>query len=77
MNIEIISPDKTLFEGEASSVQLPGSDGSLGILDRHAPLITTLKKGTLRLKTSNGEETFEVNGGTVEVNNNRIMILAE
>ncbi|MGB0423350.1 MAG: ATP synthase F1 subunit epsilon [Flavobacteriales bacterium] len=77
MTVEIITPESTLYEGEATSVQLPGSDGSLGILDKHAPLITTLKKGTLKLKTSNGEQSFEVNGGTVEVNNNRVMILAE
>lgn len=77
MTVEIITPEETLYEGEATSVQLPGSDGSLGILDRHAPLITTLKKGTLKLKNASGEHSFEVNGGTVEVNKNRVMILAE
>lgn len=78
MKVEIISPETTLFEGEASFVYLPGSDGSLGILNNHAPLITSLKKGVLRLKDHAGkEQRFEVNGGTVEVMGNKIIILAE
>jgi len=78
MKVEILSPEKQLFDGEASFVSLPGSDGSLGILDNHAPLITTLKKGVVKLKMDDGkEENFEVNGGTVEVLNNRIIILSE
>lgn len=78
MKVEILSPEKHLFDGEASFVSLPGSDGSLGILDNHAPLITTLKAGIVKLKSNDGkEETFEVNGGTVEVLNNKIIILSE
>ncbi|MFM1932189.1 MAG: synthase subunit epsilon [Bacteroidota bacterium] len=78
MKVEILSPEKSLFTGEASYVYLPGADGSLGVLNNHAPMITTLKKGVVRLRTSdNKEQTFEVNGGTVEVLNNRIIILAE
>lgn len=77
MTVEIITPERTLFEGPATSVTLPAADGSLGILDRHAPMITTLQKGTVKIKTDKNEENFEVNGGTVEVFNNRVMILAE
>jgi F-type H+-transporting ATPase subunit epsilon len=78
MIVEILTPEKSIFKGEASSVSLPGMDGSLGLLDRHAPLITSLKKGTLRLKVQGGKvEEFEVNGGTVEVMNNKVIILAE
>ena len=77
MKVEIITPETTLFEGEAEEVQLPGSDGSLGILNNHAPLITTLKKGKLRVKNAGKEESFDVNGGTVEVNTNKVTILAE
>ncbi len=77
MNVEIITPDKELFNGEASSVIVPGSDGLLGILNDHAPLISSLTKGDVQLKTSDGEKTFAVNGGVVEVLNNKVMILAE
>ncbi|MEY3397639.1 MAG: synthase subunit epsilon [Bacteroidota bacterium] len=78
MNVEILTPETTLFQGEASFVFLPGSDGSLGILNNHAPLISSLKKGTLRIKDSGGKEhRFEVKGGTVEVLNNKVIILAE
>ncbi len=78
MNVEIISPEATLYQGEVSFVYLPGSDGSLGVLNNHAPLISSLKKGVVRVKEVTGKEhKFEVNGGTVEVMNNKIIILAE
>jgi F-type H+-transporting ATPase subunit epsilon len=78
MKVEIITPETTLFEGEGSFVYLPGSDGSLGVLNRHAPLISSLKKGTVRVKDNAGKEhKFEVKGGTVEVFNNKVTILAE
>jgi len=77
MNVEIITPDKQLFKGEATSVVVPGSDGLLGILSNHAPLISSLKKGTVKVSSNNGDESFEVNGGVVEVLNNSVMILAE
>ena len=50
MNVEIITPETTLYEGEASYVFLPGSDGSLGVMNNHAPLISSLKKGTVKVK---------------------------
>jgi F-type H+-transporting ATPase subunit epsilon len=78
MHIEIITPDATLFQGEATYVFLPGSDGSLGIMNNHAPLISSLKKGTLRIKDQSGKEMkFDVNGGTVEVMKNKVVVLAE
>ena len=77
MNVEIITPDKALFKGEASSVTVPGVDGSMGFLENHAPLITVLKAGDVRVKTANGEELFPVNGGVVEVMNNTVLVLAE
>jgi F-type H+-transporting ATPase subunit epsilon len=78
MKVEILTPEATLYEGEASFVYLPGSNGSLGLLNKHAALISSLKKGTLRLKDTAGKEhKFEVKGGTVEVNNNKVIILAE
>lgn len=78
MKVEIITPEKSLYSGEATFVYLPGSDGSLGILNRHAPLISSLKKGTLRVKDTAGKEhRFEIKGGTAEVSNNTVTILAE
>jgi len=78
MKVEIITPESTLFEGDGSFVFLPGSDGSLGVLNNHAPLISSLKKGTVRVKDNSGKEhRFDVKGGTVEVFNNKVTILAE
>ena len=57
MTVDILTPDETLFSGEASYVGLPGSDGSLGIMNNHAPLVTTLKSGTVVVKNANGETT--------------------
>jgi F-type H+-transporting ATPase subunit epsilon len=78
MKVEIITPEQTLFEGEGSMVFLPGSDGGLGVLNNHAPLISSLKKGVVRVKDNGGKEhRFEVKGGTVEVFKNKVTILAE
>jgi len=77
MHVEIITPDKSLFKGEATSVTVPGVDGSLGFLSNHAPLITVLKAGDVKVKTSTGTEIFPVKGGVVEVSNNTVIVLAE
>ena len=78
MKVEILSPDKSLFSGEASMVVLPGKDGQLGILNNHAPLITILRDGTIRVEgTANGAQSFPVKGGVAEVVNNKVIILAE
>lgn len=73
MKLDIIKPDENLFSGEATSVQLPGADGLFEILDNHAPLIATLKEGEVKV----GNDTFAINGGVVEVNNNKVIVLAE
>ena len=72
MRLEIITPDTSLYSGDASSIVAPGIDGSLGILDNHASIITTLAKGTIKVTEANGNDlTFDVNGGVLEVNNNK------
>lgn len=78
MNIEIIDPDKTIFSGEADVVQLPGKDGSFEILNNHAPIISVLRKGKVKIvgKDKN-TQFFEINGGVIEVLKNKILILAE
>ena len=78
MILEIISPDKKLFEGEVKSIILPGIDGSFGILDKHAPLISALKKGEIKITDkASKDQTVPVNGGVVEVLNNKVIVLAE
>lgn len=77
MKVEIITPDKTIFSGEAILVQLPGIDGSLEILKNHAPLITILGKGEVKVQdASNKIQLFMVNGGVVEVLRNKVLVLA-
>ena len=78
LNIEIITPDKALFKGEGTAVTVPGIDGSLGILNNHAPLISALKKGEVKVTTTDGnQEVFEIGGGVAEVLKNKVIILAE
>ena len=76
MTVDILTPDANLFSGEATYVGLPGSDGSMGILDNHAALVTTLQAGEVIVRTANGEEAFEIKGGSVEVLNNVVTVLA-
>ena len=78
MTVNIISPDAEIYNGEAKYVGVPGIDGSLGILNNHAPLITTLSEGEVLVRMENGtEEKFPVKGGVLEVLNNKVIILAE
>ncbi|NQU34809.1 MAG: ATP synthase F1 subunit epsilon [Bacteroidetes bacterium] len=77
MNLEIITPDKTIYEGEAELVQLPGIDGSFEILNNHAPLISALKQGKVKIKKNGKEEFFDIKGGVIEVLDNKVLILAE
>jgi F-type H+-transporting ATPase subunit epsilon len=78
MKLEIITPDKKLYEGEVKSAVFPGSEGSFGVLDGHAPMIATLKPGKMQLtETSNNRVEFSVNGGVVEVLKNKVIVLSE
>ncbi len=76
MIVEVITPDEVLFSGEAVSVKLPVTSGSFEALANHAPLLSSLEKGTIIVRTSAGEEIFEVSGGIVEVLNNKVVVLA-
>lgn len=77
MLLEIITPDIKLFSGEVSSVHVPGAKGQFQVLKDHAPVISTLQKGTVKVKTAEGIKTFDVKGGVVEVLKNKIVVLAE
>ena len=78
MYLEIITPDKNIFSGEVSLVQLPGTKGSFEILNDHAPLISTLSKGKIKIvDTEKNNQFFEIKSGIVEVLKNKIVVLAE
>ncbi len=78
MLLEIIAPDKELYSGEVDLVQVPGSKGSFEILRNHAPIISTLEPGSIKIVDSKGGVTnFEVDGGVIEAKNNKIIVLAE
>ena len=78
MNLEIITPEKQVFSGEVTSVKFPGTTGEFEILNNHAPIISTLSEGEIRVITSeNNTEKFSINGGVIEMQNNKIIVLVE
>lgn len=77
MLLEIITPDKKIYSGEVSSVSVPGTDGRFQLLDNHAPIISTLLNGQVRVKDREGEKSFDVKGGVIENLKNKVIILAE
>ena len=78
LHLEIISPEKLMFEGEIIIVKLPGTLGSFEIMENHAPIISTLTKGKIKVKEKNGTITyFDINGGLIEASNNQINVLVE
>ena len=78
MKIEIITPDRKVYEGEIKSVRVPGKKGSFQVLKDHAPIVSTLDKGPVIIIDQNDKEIhYEVDGGVIEVKMNRIILLAE
>jgi F-type H+-transporting ATPase subunit epsilon len=77
LTVSVISPERVLFEGAASSVVAPGHDGELGILPGHAPLMTVLGKGVLRLEGAGSAARFQVQGGFLQVVDNTVRIVTE
>ena len=77
MKLEILTPDKTVFDGDVSSVTVPGVQGSFEILNNHAPIISILDDGKVTIRTGKSEEKIFIKGGVVEVLDNKIMLLAE
>jgi len=74
---EIVSQDRTVFTGDVDIVVLPGAGGEMGILPKHAPVLTTLKYGYVRVRKSGKEEVFAVSGGVAEVQPEIVTILAD
>ena len=78
MTLEILTPDKTIYQGEVTSVTVPGTLGSFEVLKDHAPIISTLEDGKVIIRTGNkAEEILFITGGVVEVLDNKIIVLAE
>lgn len=78
MKVKITKPDSTLFDGNAKLVQLPGTGGKFEIMTGHAPIISSLSKGMVRLVTDEGtEQTFDIRGGVVKSQFDDLMILVQ
>jgi F-type H+-transporting ATPase subunit epsilon len=78
MTLEIITPEKKLFSGEVNSVKFPGTNGEFEILNNHAPIISTLSNGEIRVTTHDKDtKKFNINGGVIEMQNNKIIVLAD
>jgi F-type H+-transporting ATPase subunit epsilon len=74
---EIVSQDRTVFEGDVDIVVLPGSAGEMGVLPHHAPVLTTLKFGLIKVRTKGKEEIFTVAGGIAEIQPDLVTVLAD
>jgi len=78
MNLEIVTPDKKVYEGEITSIALPGIDGSFQILNNHAPIVSALGTGKMTvIDTESQTQEYNISGGVVEMNNNKVIVLAE
>src|SRR5512135_2505870 len=74
---EIVSQDRTVFQGDVDMVVLPGAGGEMGVLPHHAPVLTTLKSGVVKVRRSGKEEIFAVAGGVAEVQPDIVTVLAD
>ena len=80
MTLEILTPEKKLYSGEVYGIQLPGIGGSFEVLDKHAPLVSALGTGNLKLlldRSGNNTTSYQVKGGFIEVLNNKVTVLVE
>jgi F-type H+-transporting ATPase subunit epsilon len=77
LQLEIVTPERLAYQGEVDSVQLPGSEGELGVLPHHAPLVSTLGAGELRLRKGTEDEFFAIVGGFLQVLPDKVVVMAE
>ncbi|MCU0624486.1 MAG: ATP synthase F1 subunit epsilon [Gemmatimonadaceae bacterium] len=77
LKVSVISPERTLFEGEVDSIVAPAFDGEVGILTAHAPMMTLLGTGTLRLGSNGAQGSFAVAGGFLQVVDNHVRVVTE
>lgn len=77
LHVDIITPERNLFSGKATAVQLPGAEGLFQILTDHAPIMAALTSGRVKIDTAKGSEFVAINGGVVEVSGNTVTVLAK
>ena len=77
MHLEILTPEKKVFEGDVTIATFPGADGSFQVMDNHAPLISLLKEGSVEYKGKDGANSLNVTVGVVEVLKNKVILLAD
>jgi F-type H+-transporting ATPase subunit epsilon len=77
LTVSVISPERVLYEGEATSVVAPAYDGEVGILTGHAPMMTLLGRGTLRVDGGAGSQRYAVSGGFLQVLDDRVRVVTE
>lgn len=77
MHLYIYTLDKTLFEGETTLITIPSETGELSVLPNHAPIITSLKKGTITVKTKSDSKTFPIESGFAEINQKQVILLVK
>ena len=78
MQLDILTPEQSIYSGNVYGVQLPGIEGSFEVLENHAPMIATLGEGKMKIiKDKNTNELYEISGGFVEVLNNKVSVLLE
>ncbi len=77
LHVSVISPEASLYDGDATSVVVPAFDGELGILTGHAPLMTLLGKGELRIEGGAGARRFTIEGGFLQIVNDQVRVVTE
>ncbi len=78
MVLDILTPEKAIFSGEIKLIKIPGTTGSFEVMDNHAPIISSLDKGELKITPTKGEDIYyQIEGGVIEVNNNKVIVLVE
>ena len=77
MYLEILTPEKKVFEGDVTIATFPGADGSFQVMDNHAPLVSLLKNGTVQYKGKGLDQSLQITGGVVEVLHNKVILLAD
>jgi F-type H+-transporting ATPase subunit epsilon len=77
LHLEIVTSERTIYNGEVDMVTVPGGDGVMGVLPKHAPVLSTLKPGELRVRVGNDVQEFAIGGGFVDIHDDRVIILAD
>lgn len=77
MKVSVISPDRTIYEGEADSIVVPAWDGKLGVMPGHAPMLVLLGEGEMRVTLNGNDERFHINGGFLQVVDDVVTVLSE